>query len=194
VDDILAKVLPAQGTVLEIASGTGERIVEFARELPHLQWQPSDRDPQNVAAAVQRREESGLSNLLRPIELDVLLQPWPIAQVDAIIAIDYTHLVPWDLVAGAFGGGARLLQPGGLFYLYGPFKFHGKYGLTEHQDLDQTLRARDPALGLRDIRELTVAGTRTGLGLESAKGTKSGHALVFRRRQLLPPTGQFKVS
>ncbi len=193
-NDILAKCLPAQGVVLELASGTGERIVEFARECPHLQWQPSDRDPQNVAAAVQRREESGLQNLLRPIELDVLLQPWPIAQVDAIIAIDYAHVVPWDLVAAAFGGGARLLQPGGLFFLYGPFKFHGKYGLTEHQDLDQTLRARDPALGLRDIRELTVAGTRTGLGLEHAKGTAHGHALVFRRRQLLPPTGQFKVS
>jgi SAM-dependent methyltransferase len=194
VDDILAKALPEKGVVLELGSGTGERVLEFARDFPHLEWQPSDRDPLKVAAAIKRREAAALPNLLRPIELDVLLQPWSIAQVDAIVAIEYAHLVPWDLVAGAFGGGARLLQPGGLFYLFGPFKFHGKYGSTEHQDLDQTLRARDPALGLRDIRELTVAGTRTGLGLEHAKGTARGHALVFRRRALLPPTGQFKVS
>jgi hypothetical protein len=85
------------------------------------------------------------------------------------------------------------LQSGGLMFLFGPFKFHGKYASAELQELDQTLRARDPRLGLRDIRELTVAGTRTGLGLEHATATPAGYALIFRRRALLPPTGQFKI-
>ena len=193
-DEALAKALPATGTVLDIASGTGERVVQLARTYPDVQWQPSDRDPQVVAALVELRDQLALPNLLRPIELDVMLQPWPLPQVDGILFIDSSHVLPWDQVAATFGGGARLLQPGGLFFVFGLFKFHGKYASKELEELDQTLRARDPALGLRDIRELTVTGTRTGLGLEHAIATPNGHALVFRRRQLLPATGQFRVS
>jgi cyclopropane fatty-acyl-phospholipid synthase-like methyltransferase len=193
--DALAKVLPAQGMVLELASGTGERASHFARTFPHLAWQPSERDPEAVAALAQRCEQTGLANLLRPIALDVALQPWPVAQVDAIVAIDYTHAVPWDQVAAAFGGGARILASDGLFFLYGPFRFHGKYAAKELEEIDLTLRARDPSLGLRDIRELTVSGTRTGLGLEHVVAVPGArHALIFRRRALLPPTGQFRVS
>ncbi|HTR49831.1 MAG TPA: DUF938 domain-containing protein [Kofleriaceae bacterium] len=192
--DALAKYLPAQGLVVELASGSGERIVQLARTFGQLAWQPTERDPVKVAALVQARDASGLNNVLRPIELDVFLQPWPIAQADAIVAIEYAHTVAWDQVAAAMGGGARLLQANGVFIFFGAFRFHGRYAAKEHEDLDQALRARDPNLGLRDIRELTVAGTRTGLGLEHAVATPAGHAVVFRRRPLLPPTGQFRIS
>jgi hypothetical protein len=192
-DEALTKALPAHGTVLDIASGDGERVIHLARTFPDVTWQPSERNPQTVATLVELREREGLPNLLRPVELDVMLQPWTLPPLEGIVCIDSTHTTPWDHVAATFGGGARLLQPGGLFFLHGAFKFHGKYAGKELQDLDQTLRARDPTLGLRDIRELTVAGTRTGLGLEHAIATPGGHALVFRRRALLPPTGQFRV-
>ena len=192
-DEALAKSLPAQGTVLDIASGDGERVLHLARTFPDVTWQPSERDPQAVAALVELRDRVGLPNLLRPLELDVMLQPWPLQQVEGIVFIDSTHLMPWDQVAATFGGGARLLAPGGLFFLHGTFKFHGKYAGKELEELDQSLRSRDPSLGLRDIRELTVTGTRTGLGLEHAIATPGGHALVFRRRALLPPTGQFRI-
>jgi hypothetical protein len=192
--DALRKVLPAQGMVLELASGSGERVLQLARVFPNLAWQPTERDPQAVAALVKRRDESGLSNLLRPFELAVELQPWPVAQVDAILGIDYAHLVPWDHLAAAFGGGARALATNGLFFLHGPFKFHGKLAAKELEDVDLGLRACDPTLGLRDIRELTVAGTRTGLGLEHALAMPGArHALIFRRRPVLPPTGQFRI-
>ncbi|HEY1557496.1 MAG TPA: DUF938 domain-containing protein [Kofleriaceae bacterium] len=191
--DVLAKYLPAQGLVVEIASGGGERVIELARTFGHLAWQPTERDPQNVAALVAARDAAGLTNVLRPIELDVVLLPWPIAQADAILAVDYAHIVAWDQVTAAMGGGARLLQSGGLFILFGAFRFHGKYASKQHEDLDLELHARDANLGLRDIRELTVAGTRTGLGLEHAVATPTGQALIFRRRPLLPPTGQFRI-
>jgi hypothetical protein len=190
----LSKVLPSQGMVLELGSGVGERVVELARAFPHLAWQPTERDPQATIALARRRDEAGLQNLLRPIELAVELQPWPVAQVDAIVSFDYAHLAPWDRVAAAFGGGARALAANGLFFLCGPFRFHGKFAAKELEELDLRLRARDPALGVRDVRELTVAGTRTGLGLEHALAMpEARHALVFRRRPLLPPTGQFHI-
>jgi hypothetical protein len=191
---MLGKVLPSQGMALELGSGSGERVVQLARAFPHLAWQPTERDPQAVAALVRRRDEAGLQNLLRPIELAVELQPWPVAQIDAIVGLDYVHLVPWDQVAAAFGGGARALAANGLFFLYGPFKFHGKLAAKDLEDMDLGLRASDPTLGLRDVRELTVVGTRTGLGLEHAVAMPGArHALIFRRRPLLPPTGQFRV-
>ena len=103
--------------------------------------------------------------------------------------------MPWDHVGALFGAGARLLASGGLLLLYGPFRFHGKYAAKELEELDLTLRARSPDLGLRDIRELTVTGTRSGLGLEHAVACAGArHALIFRRRALLPPTGQFRIS
>ena len=192
--DVLAKELPAQGLVLELGSGTGERAIELARRFPNLAWQPSDGDPQVVAAAAARFEAAGLPNLLTPVAIDVAAQPWPLAKVDAIVAITYAHLVPWDTVLAAFGGGARLLASGGLFLLYGPFRVHGKYVNKEHEELDLALRAQGGGLALRDLRELTVAGTRTGLGLEHAIAMPGQlFSLILRRRPLLPPTGQFRV-
>jgi hypothetical protein len=108
--EVVGKHLPAQGLALELASGSGERVVELARAFGQLAWQPTERDPDKVATLVAARDVAGLPNLLRPVELDVFLQPWPLAQADAIVAIDYTHLVAWDQVTAAFGGGARLLH------------------------------------------------------------------------------------
>ena len=49
-------VLPTKGVILEIASGSGEHVVHFARNFPNLFFQPSDREPdalQSVAAWVK---------------------------------------------------------------------------------------------------------------------------------------------
>lgn len=191
---LLAKVLPAQGLVLEVASGAGDRVVALAQQFGNLAWQASERAPEAVAALVARRDAAGLTNLLRPVELDVTLLPWPIAQADAVVCFDHAHVVPLDTLAALFAGAARTLGNGGLLFFHGPFRFHGKYATPSVQELDLSLRARDPSLGVRDIRELTVCGTRTGFGLEHAIATPGhAHALVFRRRPLLPPTGQFRV-
>lgn len=194
ISDVLAKIVPSEGTVLEVASGDGERILHFARTFTHLTWQPSERDPQVVTSLAKICEQAALPNVAPAIELDVLMQPWSIAHASAVVCADFAHLVPFEQVAALFGGGARVLAAGAPLLLAGPFKIHGKYPAKDLEDLDQTLRARSPELGLRDIRELTVAGTRSGLGLEhvvAMPGARVG--LVFRRRALLPPTGQFKV-
>jgi SAM-dependent methyltransferase len=190
----LGPLLPPQGLVLEIASGAGEHVAELARRFGFVAWQPSEVDPGALAAIGARCEQLGLPNLLRPVALDVAAMPWPNAKADAIVCLDAVHVIAWNNVVALFGGAARALQSGGLLFLSGPFKFHGKYATPANEELDQSLRARDPSTGLRDIRELTVAGTRTGLGLEHTLAlSPTHHALVFRRRALLPPTGQFRV-
>ena len=192
--EVLAKYLPPTGTVLEVASGTGEHLLHFARHFPDVVWQPSERDPDLVAAIAERRKAAALPNVLEPIELDITNPPWSIGRADAVVCIDVAHLVPYPAVAALFGGVAKLLASNGLLYVYGPFKIHGKYAAKEHEDLDLSLRASDPALGLRDIRELTVTGTRTGLGIEHVVAMKGALvSLIFRRRSVLPPTGKFTI-
>jgi len=192
--EVLAPLLPAQGLVLEVASGTGQHVVHFAQSFPNLAWQPSDHDLEHVASIAAWRDEANLPNLLRPIELDVTLLPWPIAQADVVLCSNMVHIAPIEVMHALFAGAARVLPANGLLVLYGPFRFHGKFTAPSNQEFDESLRARDPRWGVRDIRELTVTGTRTGFGLEHTIAMPANnHTLVFRRRQMLPPTGQFRI-
>src|SRR5262245_17444395 len=99
---VLENVLPRQGLVLEIASGTGENAAHMARGLPFVAWQPTDVDPAALAALEALHTSMGLPNLLRPIALDVTTVPWPVAKADAIVCIDFVHVVPWETVVALF--------------------------------------------------------------------------------------------
>lgn len=194
IGDVLARVLPASGLVLEIASGSGQHAMHLATRFGHLAWQPSDADPDALASIEAYRAETALPNVMRPIALDVRSMPWPVAQADAVVCINMVHIAPIDAMYALFSGASRVLPPNGLFFLYGPYRFHGQYTAPSNKEFDESLRARDPSWGLRDIRELTVAGTRTGLALEHTFAMPANnHSLVFRRRTVLPPTGQFRI-
>jgi SAM-dependent methyltransferase len=190
----LATCLPNQGLVLEIASGTGEHAVHMAAAFPFVAWQPSDIDDDALASIAAWRDEAALPNLLTPLALDVTSSPWPVAAADAIVCINMVHISPWDATLALFAGAARTLPPNGLLYLYGPYRFHGKFTAPSNEAFDQSLRARDPSWGVRDVRELTVAGTRAGFGLEHTIAMPANnHSLVFRRKAVMPPTGKFQV-
>ena len=194
IGEVLKKFLPPSGRVLEVGSGTGELALYLARTLPSHTWQPSDVDAAAIASITAHVADTALENLLPPLELDVSSQPWPVSQIDAVIAIDLVHVIPWDAVLQLFFGASRAMLSGGLLYLYGAFRFSGRYTAKANEELDVRLRANNDQHGLRDIRELTVAGTRTGFGLERTLAMADDrHSLVFRRRQLLPPSGQFQI-
>lgn len=154
---VLRGHLPASGTALEIASGSGEHAVAFAAAFPSLVWQPSDPDPANRASIAAWIAAEGSPNLLPPVDLDATAEIWPLATADAVLCINMIHIAPWAACIGLLRGAARLLAPGGLLYLYGPFKRDGAHTAPSNAAFDESLRARDPAWGVRDLDEVSEA-------------------------------------
>jgi len=159
---VLKEVLPASGTVLEIASGTGEHAVYFAPELKPRHWLPSDLATENLASIDAWRAEFPSDNLYPPIVLDVTTNPWPVEDtppadpVTAIVNINMIHISPWACCESLFAGAGRLLPAGGVIYLYGPFKRDGVHTAPSNEAFDKRLRMQDPRWGVRDLEEVVA--------------------------------------
>jgi cyclopropane fatty-acyl-phospholipid synthase-like methyltransferase len=178
--EVLARELPATGTVLEIASGSGEHAVHFARAFPDLTWQPSDPDPTARASIEAWRADAGLPNLAAPLALDVTA-PWPIDRADAIVCINMIHISPWESSLALFAGAAAILPEGGLLYTYGPYRFDGVTA-PSNIEFEKWLHAKDLRFGVRDLRELSTAAGQHGLVLRGAVAMPANnHSLLFRR-------------
>jgi len=117
---ILRDVLPTKGVVLEIASGSGEHVVHFARNFPSLVFQPSDREPDALQSVAAWVKATRVTNVRAPMVLDASQSPWPIASANGIICINMVHISPWDATLGLIRGAAAFLPPTAPFYLYGP--------------------------------------------------------------------------
>lgn len=181
--EVLARELPEAGLVLEIASGSGEHAVAFARAFPHLAWQPSDPSPTALASIAAHRDEAALENLLAPIELDIT-RPIELTAVDAIVCINMVHIAPWEAALALFATAGRLLSSDALLYLYGPYFFDSETA-PSNREFDASLRGRDPRWGVRDVRDLTAAATSAGLTLRGAVSMPANnHSLLFRRDPL----------
>jgi SAM-dependent methyltransferase len=182
---VLRRVLPPQGTVIEIASGTGEHAAYFAAHLPHLTWQPTDVDPDALASIAAHREMAPAPNLNAPIALDATAPVWPVAAADAIVSINMIHIAPWAAAQGLMAGAERLLAPGNVLYLYGPFKENGHHTAPSNAAFDASLRAQDPRWGVRDIGEVCELAGRHGFELvERVAMPANNLSLVFRRRTI----------
>jgi SAM-dependent methyltransferase len=178
--EVLQGILPPGGQVLEIASGTGEHIVHFARSFPHLTWQPSDPDPVALASIKAWREETASSNLLQPIQIDASAE-WPVDHADAIICINMVHISPWAATGGLFRNAGRVLPIRGLLYLYGPYRRHGMPTAPSNDQFDQSLKERNPAWGLRQVEEVVAEAATAGLFLEHLVEMPANNvSLIFR--------------
>ncbi len=182
--DVLAPLLPPSGTVLEIASGTGEHAVWFAGRVGHLTWQPSEPDAPLREAVAFRVEQSGLANLRPPVEIHAEEPDWNIAAGDiaAVTCINMTQVAPWSAIEGLFAGAARVLAPGGLLYLYGPFRRGGRHTAKSNEAFDTTLRRRNPDWGVRDIDDLDALAKSASLGrAEIVDMPADNFSLIYRR-------------
>jgi SAM-dependent methyltransferase len=139
--------------VLEIGSGTGQHAAWFAARLPHLEWYPSDRAPE-LPGIRAWTEDAGLANLHPPRELDVTAQIWPAPIVDAVFSSNTAHIMHLPEVRCMFAGVGALLPGNGLFALYGPFNYSGRYTSDSNARFDDMLKTRDPEMGLRNVEDL----------------------------------------
>jgi SAM-dependent methyltransferase len=176
---VLRTALPDSGLVLEVASGTGQHIVHFARALPGLAWQPSDPDAGARASIAAHVDRSRLGNIRPPVALDAAGEDWPLARADAIVCINMIHIAPWAACKGLMAGAGRLLPSGGILYLYGPFRRDGRHTAPSNEAFDASLRARDPSWGVRDLEDVTrLAGAR-GFALEDTVAMPANNLSVI---------------
>jgi SAM-dependent methyltransferase len=150
--------------VLEIASGTGQHAVYFARELPHLTWQPSEL-AKNLPGIQAWLDEAQLPNVLTPLPIDVSDARWPVAKVDAIFNANTVHIISWPEVERMFAHMARVIEPGGCVCLYGPYNYNGKFTSESNARFDAWLKSRDPNSGVRDFEAVTQLAASHGLEL-----------------------------
>jgi hypothetical protein len=180
--EVLRAVLPERGLVVEIASGTGEHVVHWARSFPNLLWQPSDPEPAALRSIEAWRIEAGLSNLLPAIPLDARAADWPVDRADAILCINMVHISPWAATLGLLRGAGRLLAAGAPLYLYGAYRQTGVATAPSNVAFDASLRARDPEWGLRDLEEVAAAAERNGFTLEGVVEMPANNlSVVFRK-------------
>jgi Protein of unknown function (DUF938) len=180
---VLRRALPGRGTVLEIASGSGEHAVHFAAALPQLIWQPSDPDPQARDSIAAYRAAAQLPNLMPPLALDVTSSTWPATQTDAMVSINMIHIAPWAAAEGLMAGAERLLPKGGVLFLYGPFREHGQHTAPSNAAFDESLRARNREWGVRDLDEVAALASQHGFALEERVAMPANNlSVVFRRR------------
>jgi SAM-dependent methyltransferase len=179
---VLRRVLPERGIVLEVASGTGEHAAYFAAGLPQLTWQPTERDTLALRSIKAYRTAGNLANLLPPLELDVMAKSWPVPRADAVVAINMIHIAPWTAAEALMAGAERLLQPGGVLYLYGPFKENGLHTAPSNKTFDENLRARNKDWGVRDVGDVAKLAARHRLDLvERVAMPANNLSVIFKR-------------
>lgn len=179
--EVLGDWLPDSGLVLEIASGTGEHVVHFARAFPQLEWQPSDLHPDALQSIAAWRSESGLANIREPIVVDAGSADWPIDRADAILSINMAHISPWKSSLGLIDGAARLLPAAGPLILYGPWLKDDIDTAPSNLEFDADLKRRNPDWGLRRVEDFADAAAEKGLELAEWRQMPANNLMLLFR-------------
>jgi SAM-dependent methyltransferase len=184
--DVLARVLPKSGIVLEIASGTGQHAVHFAAALPAITWLPSDLDEASRASIEAWRRHASLANLNAPVALDVCTSPWPVPDsLAAIVCINMIHIAPWAAAEALFRGAGERLTNEGVLFLYGPYKRDGAHTAPSNEAFDAQLRSTNASWGVRNMEDVVELGRQAGLSMEEAVPMPANNfSLIFKRARI----------
>ncbi|PZO36243.1 MAG: SAM-dependent methyltransferase [Pseudanabaena frigida] len=183
--DVLLQVLPPEGTVLEIASGTGEHAVFFAPSLQPRKWIPSDPNPLAIASITAWQEHYPSDNLSEPLVIDVTNPEWSDRfpsqnqSIQAIVNINMIHISPWAACLGLMTGAKNLLPVGGILYLYGPFKQNGKHTSDSNADFDASLRYQNPEWGVRDLEDVVAIAAKNNLAMPKVQAMPANNLSVI---------------
>lgn len=179
---VLRQVLPKSGTVLEIASGSGEHVIHFARALPDLTFQPSDPKVDSLRSIAAWVASSNIPNILPPLRLLTTEQPWPVTRADAILCINMIHISPWAATEALFRGAEIALAPGAVLYLYGPYLRDGSHTAESNAAFDAQLRAQNADWGVRDLTVVAGLARKAGFSAPSVTEMPANNlSVVFRR-------------
>ena len=180
--DVLRPRLPADGLVLEVASGSGEHAVHFAANLPQLVFQPSDPDEDALASIDAWASTSALANIRPAVALDATLPSWPVEEAAAVLCCNMIHIAPWPAAVGLVAGAARVLPDHGLLYLYGPYRRDGGHTAPSNEAFDRDLRRRNPAWGIRDLEAVTELADAQGFAAPEVIDMPANNlSVIFRR-------------
>jgi len=187
--DCLKNRLPTTGSVLEIASGSGEHAAHLCPLFPEIMWQATNFEPQHLKSSIAWQEHCNLTNFPPVLELDACASTWPVdapdyphAPFDAIFNANMIHISPWSVCEGLFKGAARVLKPGGTIYLYGPFKIDGEHTALSNVKFEQWLKDMDLSFGVRDLEDVKdVAALNDFSHLESCTMPANNFIQVFRK-------------
>ena len=168
---------------MEVASGTGQHVIHFAKNLGELTWLPSDPDIQFRKSIETRIRNSGLENVKTPLSLDVLDNPWPVSEADAVICINMIHVAPWKAAQALIHGVEHILSEEGVLFMYGPYRRSGTHTAPSNEAFDLRLREQNPDWGIRDLEDIEKLGVRVGLFLDAVVEMPANNlSLVFRRQ------------
>jgi SAM-dependent methyltransferase len=180
--DVLARVLPPAGVVLEIGSGKGQHVTHFAKALPNLVFQPREMDVERHASIAAWIGHERLANVRPPIAFDVTRLPWPVRHADAIVCINMIHISPWEGTVALMRSAGAMLPAGGVLVTYGPYRRDGRHTAPSNEAFDASLKSRDARWGVRDMEEVAAAAKAEGLALEEIVAMPANNfTLVFRR-------------
>ena len=179
--NLLERVLPRTGLVLEIGSGTGQHVAHFAKALPELSWQPSDPDEGFRESIRSWTKFSNLDNVRAPVDLEVCRFPWPVTHADGVLCVNMIHVAPWEATEALFSGAKSVLDRGGVLVLYGPYRRFGRHTAPSNEAFDARLRASNPSWGLRDLEKVVEIADQAGFRLaEVVEMPANNFGVVFR--------------
>jgi SAM-dependent methyltransferase len=167
--------------VLEIGSGTGQHAVHFAAALPQLVWQASDR-AENLPGIGRWLAEAALPNTPAPLPLDAAAGPWPAARFDAVFSANTLHIMSWPEVEACFAALPAATEPGAKLAIYGPFNVGGAFTSESNAAFDAALKARSPAMGLRDVAAVDALAAAAGFALQADLAMPANNRLRLWRR------------
>ena len=177
---VLKRWLPRRGTILEIASGTGEHAIFFARHLPDLMFQPSDCSAEALESIEAWRQWTSVPNVLPPCPLDVEQTDTRGAAFDGLLCINMLHIAPWSCTAALFQGAARHLKRGGALVTYGPYRQGGQHSAASNAEFDAALQAQSPSWGVRNLEDVHEVAAAAGFVLaEVVRMPANNLALCF---------------
>ncbi len=185
--EVLQRILPPQGNILEIASGTGQHAIFFASNLVNYHWYPSDPDPVLRDSIEAWRNHFPTENLHSPLDIDAISPSWSIEKeqisLNAIVNINMIHISPWKACLGLMAGANRILSTGGILYLYGPCKRNGNHTAPSNEMFDRSLRSRNSQWGVRNLEDVVEIAESEDLALQEVVEMPANNLSVIFRKQ-----------